>query len=288
LRFIHRWLGFSLFPRNDFRTVRNDELKLLYAMVKKKKVSPIKFMMTQWAEIPGLKGAVGCTSLITRIAKNLGLLENASVTYINISRWIIDYGYFYHAHMLKKGKDGKIVMMYMDYTNGFLLPDRNLGLYAVDSFVFDLQRKEKAPRRSASARITHNPNPRYRGDDPAPEGPTFTSYTGFEQAGPFSGAPSSACRRTSRDLPVCTNLDMLGGSNLPCIIWRVPGIRARARNGKTATLTTTSNSSMRRFPVASREDACPSLLAASMTTPQVQMIITWAIIHRPWDIMSSR
>jgi len=47
LRFINKWLGFSLFTRNDFRTVRNDELKLLYAMVKRGKVSPVKFMMKQ-------------------------------------------------------------------------------------------------------------------------------------------------------------------------------------------------------------------------------------------------
>ena len=84
LRFMHKWLGFSLFPRNDFHIVRNDELKLLYAKVKRKKVSPVKIMMTQWTEIPGLKGDVGCTSLVTRIAKNLGLLEDASVTYIDV------------------------------------------------------------------------------------------------------------------------------------------------------------------------------------------------------------
>ena len=47
--------------------------------------------------------------------------------------------------MLKKGKDGKLVVMYVDYTIEFLLPDRNLGLYEVDSFVFDLQRNEEAP-----------------------------------------------------------------------------------------------------------------------------------------------
>ena len=40
--------------------------------------------------------------------------------------------------MLKKGKDGKIVKMYMDYINEFPLPNWNLGLYVVDSFVFDL------------------------------------------------------------------------------------------------------------------------------------------------------
>ena len=111
-------------------------------MVKRKKVTPVKFMMTQWVEIPILKGDVGCTSLVTRIARNLGLLANASITYIDNLRWIIDYGYFNHAHMLKKGKDGNIVMMYMDYINEFPLPDWNLGLYVVDSFVFDLQKIE--------------------------------------------------------------------------------------------------------------------------------------------------
>ena len=40
--------------------------------------------------------------------------------------------------MLKNGKDGKIVMMYMDYINEFSSLDWNLGLYVVDSFVFDL------------------------------------------------------------------------------------------------------------------------------------------------------
>jgi hypothetical protein len=109
-------------------------------MVKRKKVSPVRFMMTQWVEIPGLKGVVGCASLVTRIAKNLGLLENTSVTYIDGPHLLIDYGYFSHAHILKKGKDGKLVMIYLNYTNEFPLQDRNFDLYAVDSFVFNLQR----------------------------------------------------------------------------------------------------------------------------------------------------
>ena len=92
-------------------------------MVKRKKVSPVKFMMNHWTEISGLKGDVGCTSLVTCIAKNLGLLENAFVTYIDVPRWLIDYDYFNHAHMLKKGRDGELVMMYVDYTTEFLLPD---------------------------------------------------------------------------------------------------------------------------------------------------------------------
>ena len=114
----------------------------------------------------------------------MGLLENASIAYIDdIPRWYIDYEYFVQAHMLKKNKDGKHVMMYTEYTTKIPLPDRNLGLYVVDSFVFDLQVKEAAPRRSASTRLTHNPQPKYHGDDPILEGSAFTSYVGWDQHG---------------------------------------------------------------------------------------------------------
>ena len=82
--------------------------------------------------------------------------------------------------MLKKNNNGQLVMMYLGYTTEILLPDRNLGLYAVNSFVFDLQVKEAAPRRSASARITRNPQPWYHADDPILEGPSFTSYARWD------------------------------------------------------------------------------------------------------------
>ena len=66
-------------------------------------------MMIQWKEIPDLKGEVGCTSLVTRIATNLGLLENASVAYIDdIPRCLIHYEYFNQAHMLKRVKTGSL------------------------------------------------------------------------------------------------------------------------------------------------------------------------------------
>ena len=83
LRFLHKWLGFSLFPRSNFRTIRIEELKLLYAMVKRRNVSPVKFMIKQWKKVFDLKGDVECTSLVTRNAQNLGLLKNASLSYID-------------------------------------------------------------------------------------------------------------------------------------------------------------------------------------------------------------
>jgi hypothetical protein len=87
----------------------------------------------------------------------LGLLENASISHIDIPRWYIDYEHFLKAHMLKKKENGQLVTMYLGYTNEIPLPDQNLGLYTVNAFIFDLQVKEAAPRRSAYVRLTRNP-----------------------------------------------------------------------------------------------------------------------------------
>jgi len=61
--------------------------------------------------------------------------------------------------MLKKKNDGQLVMMYLGYTTEILLPNWNLGLYTVNSFTFDLQDREAAPRKSASMRLTCDPQP---------------------------------------------------------------------------------------------------------------------------------
>lgn len=79
LCFMHKWLGMTLFPRADTCTVRIDELKLMFAMVKQRKVSPVQFMIHQWLEVFDLTGDIKCTSLVTRIAENLGQLEHCLV-----------------------------------------------------------------------------------------------------------------------------------------------------------------------------------------------------------------
>jgi len=114
-----------------------DDLKLLYAMVKRN-ISPIKFMMHQWLEVFTLTGDVKCTSLVTRIAQNMGLLNNALISFIDEQRLYIDFEYFHQAQILKKREDGRIIIMYRGYTTEILLPNQNLCLYIVESFTFDL------------------------------------------------------------------------------------------------------------------------------------------------------
>lgn len=176
-----------MFPRPDTRLVRIDDLKLLYAMVKRRKVSLVKFMIHQWLEVFTLTGDVECTSLISRIAQNFGLLNNASVSYIDEERLYTDFEYFCLGQLLEKREDGKIVMMYRGFSSEIPLPNRNLGLYVADSFTFDLQAKDATPHMSASARLTHAPRTRYYGADPIPEGPAYTGYAGWDQAGSSRG-----------------------------------------------------------------------------------------------------
>ena len=80
---MHKWQGFTLFPRPDFHTVRVDDLKLLYALVKRRNVSLVKSIMRHCLEVFSLMGDVECTSLVTQIAQNMGQLNIASLSYID-------------------------------------------------------------------------------------------------------------------------------------------------------------------------------------------------------------
>ena len=65
----------TCFSREDVQILRVDELQILYAMLNKIKFSVVKFMVRQWLENYRLVGPVECTSLITRIAQGLGVLN---------------------------------------------------------------------------------------------------------------------------------------------------------------------------------------------------------------------
>lgn len=125
----------TLFPRPDTRAVRIDELKLLFAIIKQRKVSPVKFMMEQWLEIPTLSGDIECTSLVTRIATHLGLWQNTLVKHISGGREYYSYEYFRQAQVLVKRRD--IITMKINGRE-IPLPSPGLGLYTTDSFLVDV------------------------------------------------------------------------------------------------------------------------------------------------------
>ena len=129
----------------------------MYAMVKRKKVSHVKFMMSQWLEVFTLVGDVECTSLVTRIATNMGLMQRSFISFIT-ERPYIDFENFWQAHILKK-ENGRTIMMYHSYTTEIPLPNHNYGLYFLQSLTMNLQKNKTDPRKSAAARMTRTSHP---------------------------------------------------------------------------------------------------------------------------------
>ena len=91
----------TLFPRNDLYTIRVDEIKIMYTMLSKTRISPVIGMIDYWLGTFQRDEYVECTSLITRLARNLGLLDRAIINYIPTYRITLDYEHFFQAHMLK-------------------------------------------------------------------------------------------------------------------------------------------------------------------------------------------
>ena len=174
LRFLHKWIGFTLFPREDIRIMRVADAKIIYAAVKRIKISPVQWWIDHWIHIPK-RGNITCTSLITRIARHLNVLRGVPVGFLTTPKNTLDFDYFNHAHMLKK--EGDEIFMVYDNERPIRLPNPDLGLYVVQSFLIDFQAAPvHIPRRHVPPRQATNPNPTWVGADPEPAAPAFTDY----------------------------------------------------------------------------------------------------------------
>ena len=176
LRFLHKWIGIVFISRDDIRRVRVGDLLLIYAVVKKRQVSPVRLMVEHWLSIPSLIGEITCTSLTTRIATRLNLIEGADFEYIQNHRTYIGYEHFSHAHLLKR----EHIVLYMLYTNSRIrLPNLGLALYSVSSLLIDFQAtptSQLQPQRSASVRVPHQSALGWAKADPELEEPAHASY----------------------------------------------------------------------------------------------------------------
>jgi len=132
----HKWLGYNLFHRDDIRKARVGDLQLLYAAINKIPTSHVTLLVSHWLSIPSLQGLVGCTSLITRLASSLNLLENSSLEFIDELRIYHGYDTFRQSRMLKK--EGKTKYMLYDNKGKIRLPNPNLGLYVVQNYLIEI------------------------------------------------------------------------------------------------------------------------------------------------------
>jgi hypothetical protein len=109
LRFLHRWISFTLFPMVELHSVTTPELKSFFAMVNRIKYTPVADIVTYFTNVSKISGPIDCTSLVTQIATNLG---SSDLAYIERDVPILGLDHFVHAHILCEEPNYSVYMLY--------------------------------------------------------------------------------------------------------------------------------------------------------------------------------
>jgi hypothetical protein len=130
LMFLHRWMSFILFPMVELRPLTTPEVKCLFAMVNRIKYTPIADIVNYFKNVPKMSGPIECTSMVTRIAMNLGCSKMANLAYIEGDVPILGIDHFVHAHILCEEPDHSLSMLYG--RKAIRLPNPGLRLYSCE------------------------------------------------------------------------------------------------------------------------------------------------------------
>jgi hypothetical protein len=95
LRFLHRWMSFTLFPMAELCYVTTPEPKCLFAMVNRIKYTPIENIVRYFKNVPKISRSIQRTSMVTWIAMNLGCPEMANLAYIEGDVPILGFEHFF-------------------------------------------------------------------------------------------------------------------------------------------------------------------------------------------------
>jgi hypothetical protein len=175
--------------------MHDDELMILYTMVNKIKISIVKAMIKQWLRDFKMTGPIECTSLITRIASSMGILDENVIPFVEDPRVLIEESYLIYGHTLKKSPNDSLIFFSLGYANGIPLPNAGYHLYNCQSLTVPLVPQEVACRHSVSGlpgRMTQS-RVGHRGTAQAP-----TNGHGKPQ-GADPPAPALAGSHTSHD-----------------------------------------------------------------------------------------
>jgi hypothetical protein len=118
------------------------ELKCLFAMVHRIKYTPVPGIVDYFKEICTLSGPIECTSLVTRIALNIGCLEMHKVAYIEGDVPILGLSHFVHAHVLCEESDHSISMLYERGNKVLWLPKEAYLMHSCDQLIMQLNTLE--------------------------------------------------------------------------------------------------------------------------------------------------
>ena len=117
-------------------------------MINKIRVSPARAMVKQWLTNFRMMGPIECTSLVTRIVSNMGILEGNLIRFIEDDRVLISVFYLVQGHILKKSPNDSLVFFSLGYSNEIPLPSTKYHLYNCRSLTTPLIPQEVARRHS--------------------------------------------------------------------------------------------------------------------------------------------
>jgi hypothetical protein len=124
LRIFHRWMSFMLFPMVKL-------FLLLLLSLNRIKYTLVADIVDYFKNVHKMSGPIECTSMVTRIALNLGCLEMANLAYIEWDVPILGLDHFVDAHILREKPDHSLSMLYGH--KAIRLPNPGLRLYSCES-----------------------------------------------------------------------------------------------------------------------------------------------------------
>jgi hypothetical protein len=131
LRFLHMWVSFMLFPTVELLSVTTPELKCQFPMVNRIKYTPVADIVDYFKNVHKISGPIECTSMVTRIAMNLGCPKMANLAYIEGGVSDLGLNHFVHVHILREELDHSLSMLYGH--KAIRLPNPGLRLYSCKS-----------------------------------------------------------------------------------------------------------------------------------------------------------
>jgi hypothetical protein len=99
-------------------------------MVNRIKYTPIADIVNYFKNVPKMSGPIECTSMVTRIAMDLGCPKMANLAYIEGDVPILGIDHFVHAHILCEEPDHSLSMLYG--RKAIRLPNPGLRLYSCE------------------------------------------------------------------------------------------------------------------------------------------------------------
>jgi hypothetical protein len=138
LRFLHRWMSFTLFPMAELCSVTTPELKCLFAMVNRIKYNPLADTVDYFKNVHKMSVPIACTSMVTRITMNLGCSEMANLACIEGDVPALGLDYFVQAHILREEPDHSLSMSYG--RTAIKLPNLAIRLYSYESLILQFDR----------------------------------------------------------------------------------------------------------------------------------------------------